>query len=269
MRQIEGEAGRGFSYIIGHKSLKDSLSEYEKAGTRKYQRLVIPYSFGEDPDDGFSTVPYDKGSNLLLLIERTVGGLDAMLPYMYDYVSTFRGRSISTADWRAHLFAYFAQQKGGKSIVADLESKIDWDAWLHGEGTSLPVKMEYDTTLADKAYALAEKWATAAQKGTDPKEAFSKEDLKEFSSNQTVVFLETLESKDVVLSSNYLKTMNELYGFDGTGNVSQQYMSCGLPRSLMQKCDPYRPRSACGGTTSLSRVMERTSRQRLPSGSSL
>ena len=28
-------------------------------------------------------------------------------------------------------------------------------AWLHGEGTELPVKMEYDTTLAQQAYDLA------------------------------------------------------------------------------------------------------------------
>jgi leukotriene-A4 hydrolase len=29
---------------------------------------------------------------------------------------------------------------------------------LHGEGIQLPVEMEYDMTLAEEAYALAERW---------------------------------------------------------------------------------------------------------------
>lgn len=62
IRQLQGEAGRGFSYIIGQKSLKDSLKEYEKAGQHNYQKLEVPFQFGEDPDDAFSTVPYDKVS---------------------------------------------------------------------------------------------------------------------------------------------------------------------------------------------------------------
>lgn len=60
IRQLQGEPGRGFSYIIGRKSLKDSLKEYEKAGMPNYQKLEVPFEFGEDPDDAFSTVPYDK-----------------------------------------------------------------------------------------------------------------------------------------------------------------------------------------------------------------
>ena len=31
----------------------------------RYQRLVIDFEHGEDPDDAYSRVPYEKGSNLL------------------------------------------------------------------------------------------------------------------------------------------------------------------------------------------------------------
>lgn len=74
----KNDAERGFEYIIGAKALYDALSKMPA----KYQRLQIPYNIGEDPDDGFSSIPYEKGSTFLLHLERTVGGLDLWIPYM-------------------------------------------------------------------------------------------------------------------------------------------------------------------------------------------
>ena len=62
--KIHDEAERGFSYIIGRKQLDDALKGYED--TPKYQRLVIPFNRGENPDDAYSVIPYEKGSNFLL-----------------------------------------------------------------------------------------------------------------------------------------------------------------------------------------------------------
>lgn len=125
-----------------------------------------------------------KGSNLLLHLERTVGGLDAFLPYMHDYVKTFRGKSISTQDWQSHLFAYFGKQKNGSELTDKLK-KVDWDGWLRGTGLDLPVNMEYDTTLADAAYSLAAKWDDARWKGEMD---FKSSDLDNFTSSQTGMF---------------------------------------------------------------------------------
>lgn len=38
--------------------------------------------------------------------------------------------------------------------------QIDWEAWYYAPG-SPPVTHEYDTSLAEQAYALATKWHTA------------------------------------------------------------------------------------------------------------
>ena len=59
-------AHRGFAYIIGYKDLTDTLQEY--ADRPKYQRLVIQFDVGEDPEDAYSTIPYEKGSNFILHI---------------------------------------------------------------------------------------------------------------------------------------------------------------------------------------------------------
>lgn len=49
--KLHGAAERDFSYIIGRKALSEALKSYDKDGSRKYQRLVIDYELGEDPDD--------------------------------------------------------------------------------------------------------------------------------------------------------------------------------------------------------------------------
>lgn len=66
LSMIHGPAERGFSYIIGAKGLKDDLELY--TDRPKYQRLVIDFEKGEDPDDAYSRIPYEKGSNLILYL---------------------------------------------------------------------------------------------------------------------------------------------------------------------------------------------------------
>ncbi|RPD67705.1 zincin, partial [Lentinus tigrinus ALCF2SS1-7] len=140
-------AARGFSFLIGFKALQDSLKGY--VDRPRYQRLVIDFEPGEDPDDAYSRVPYEKGANFLLRLERMLGGLDVFLPYVYDY-------SITTEQWKAHLYAYF-EKHGGEEKVKALDS-VKWNEWLYGEGLKLPVEMVYDTALAREAFSLAEKW---------------------------------------------------------------------------------------------------------------
>lgn len=70
-----------------------------------------------------------------------------MRPYIKAYVKEFSGKSITTDDWKNHLYSYFKAQKGGDEYVKKLDS-IDWQAWLHGSGGDLPVDMKYDETLA-------------------------------------------------------------------------------------------------------------------------
>lgn len=49
----------------------------------KYQRLVIDFEYGENPDDAYSSIPYEKGANLILHLGEPVGcesyGIDSDL----------------------------------------------------------------------------------------------------------------------------------------------------------------------------------------------
>ncbi|THV01236.1 hypothetical protein K435DRAFT_963588 [Dendrothele bispora CBS 962.96] len=213
LQVIHSPAHRGFSYSIGYKGLVDDLAQYNNRP--KYQRLLVDFEKGEDPDDAYSRVPYDKGANLILHIERTLGGLDVFLPYVRDYVETFMGKSITTQQWKAHLYGYYTKN-GGEEKVKALDS-IDWNAWFYGEGTSLPVTMEYDTSLAKAAYDLAARW-DASRASDVSRLDFKESDLDGFDSNQKVAFLEKLQSYDH-LPSSHVEYLASLYKVSSTHNA--------------------------------------------------
>ncbi|KAF7978977.1 hypothetical protein HWV62_44229 [Athelia sp. TMB] len=205
-------AHRDFAFLIGAKTLQDSLVRAKD--TPKYQRLVVDFENGEDPGGAFSRVPYEKGSNFLLHIERVLGGLDVFLPYVREYVTIYTGKSITTDEWKAHLYRYF-EKSGGSEKIKALDS-IDWNAWLHGEGLELPVKMEYDTTLAEQAYVLANKWH--GSRDLTPSELdFKQTDLESFSTNQIIAFLDRLSTLPS-LPHTHIAHLDSLYRLSSTSN---------------------------------------------------
>ncbi|VDC07016.1 unnamed protein product [Peniophora sp. CBMAI 1063] len=210
---LHGEPARGFSFVIGNAALNEALKNYSK--TPKYQRLVVDFEYGEDPDDAYSSIPYEKGSNFIYYIEGLVGGLDNFLPYVRDYVETFTGKSITTWDWKAHLLGYF--EKNGTAEQNAALAKIDWNAWFYGEGMELPVWPTYDESLAKGPHDLAAKWD--ASRVMDAKTlTFKKEDIASFNGNQNIVFLEKLASYPA-LPSSHISLLGPLYGFSTTQNA--------------------------------------------------
>ncbi|KAJ9118642.1 hypothetical protein QFC22_003862 [Naganishia vaughanmartiniae] len=231
-----------FSEDIGRKLLRDALKEMPP----KYQKLVIDYEQHADPDDGFSTVPYDnllmtiragnRGSNFLLHIERQVGGLDVFRPYIKSYIKKFSGNVVTTEEWRAHLYDFFGKHDNGKQYIKKLD-EIKWDEWLHGSGDDLPVDMKYDETLALQCYELANRWKAASEK--DDYSEFSSKDMQELTATQRsksrrghsgddvktktsslplpVVFLERMQSMPKFPVST-LKALDKIYKLDSSTN---------------------------------------------------
>jgi leukotriene-A4 hydrolase len=67
---IHGEPHRDFSAIIGWKALEDSIERY---GTdHEFTKLVVNLK-DQDPDDAFSSIPYEKGYVFLNYLEGVVG----------------------------------------------------------------------------------------------------------------------------------------------------------------------------------------------------
>jgi hypothetical protein len=68
--EIHGEPHRDFSAIIGWKALQDSIERYGE--DHEFTQLVIDLK-GKDPDDAFSSVPYEKGFVFLYHLEKLIG----------------------------------------------------------------------------------------------------------------------------------------------------------------------------------------------------
>ncbi|GAA5874967.1 hypothetical protein JCM16303_004962 [Sporobolomyces ruberrimus] len=234
--KLHGAPARDFEYIIGEKAMNDDLKRFDHDGQRFGQRLHIPYEKGVDPDDVYSSVAYDKGANFLYYLEKVVGGLEVFSPYHKAFVNKFAGYSIGTEDWLDHFWSYWSQYPDKEKL---LKEKVDFDAWLHGEGLELPVKMEYDTSLADASYSLAASWDESRSLSREELvKKFSKSDISSFQTNQTIVFLETLAGKESFeKNQETIKVMNELYDLLDTKNpeIKLRWLSVSLKAGLYAK----------------------------------
>ncbi|QEU58962.1 Lap2 [Kluyveromyces lactis] len=197
---IHGEATRHFSSLIGWNDLEGSISAMQNP--ERFSCLVQNLKDGTDPDNAFSTVPYEKGSNLLFYLENLLGGKEVFDPFIKHYFTKFARQSLDTWQFLDSLFEFFHDKR-------EILESVDWQTWLFTPG--MPPKPKLITDLADDVYALANKWIESAQKFTE-REQFEKEfsvkDISEFSSNQIVLFLDTLvqggiPEKDTFKWSNY------------------------------------------------------------------
>ncbi|KHJ32387.1 putative leukotriene a-4 hydrolase [Erysiphe necator] len=210
---VHGEAHRDFFAIIGWKALEDSVTMF--GSDHEFTKLVIDLR-GRDPDDAFSSVPYEKGFHLLYHLEKLLGkpNFDRFIPH---YFCKWSMKSLDSYDFKSTLFEFFSSDSEAQS---KLES-VDWDSWFHKPG--LPPKPQFDTSLVDKCYSLASKWQS---------EQFipSVSDTVDWNANQVVVFLEQVQLFPKPLSVSQSRAMGQTYSLIESKNVeiSSRYISIGL-----------------------------------------
>jgi leukotriene-A4 hydrolase len=84
--EIHGEPHRDFSAIIGWKALSDSIDRYGEE--HEFTKLVLDLK-GKDPDDAFSSIPYEKGFVFLYYLEKLIGKAkwDKFIPHVSSSVN--------------------------------------------------------------------------------------------------------------------------------------------------------------------------------------
>jgi leukotriene-A4 hydrolase len=203
-------AGRMLGEKIRHFLALDGWTELRNQIDRIEYTQLVPKLKGVDPDDAFSIVPYEKGSNLLMYLEQKLGGPEVFEPFLKAYIQEFKFKSIVTDDWKAFLYKFFSDKKA-------ILDEIEWNEWLYAPGMP-PVKPHYDKTLTNACAALATRWTEA----TDDLSQFQESDLREFSAFQTKGFLALLLEQGPLAKEKIVK-MEELYHFNSSKNAEIRF----------------------------------------------
>ncbi|GIY29295.1 leukotriene A-4 hydrolase [Caerostris darwini] len=114
--RMHGEPSRHFECVGGWTELE---SEVKRLGEKHNFTKLVPDLKGVDPDEAFSSIPYEKGQALLFYLESILGGPEEFEKFLKAY--------------------HFEDKK-------DILDKVEWDAWLYEPGMP-PVKPEYDYSL--------------------------------------------------------------------------------------------------------------------------
>lgn len=198
--RMRGEQTRHFSAILGWRDLEETVNS-QFSPTHPFTALVPDLS-GVDPDDAFSTIPYEKGSTFLWYLEELVGGSEKFEPFLRAYYVHFIYQSITTDQFKTFFLSYFSSNPA--------ISSIDWDTWLYAPGMP-PYKPNFDTTLAVKSRELADKWVA----GNIPE---NNKEFEEFSAEQKLEFLGILLESDK-LEHEKLEKMDKIYSLSTSPNT--------------------------------------------------
>ena len=152
--RLHGSATLNLNAIIGLGALQESVDGFVKSSHPEYTCLC-PNLHNQDPDDAFSSVPYEKGFNLLFYLEQLLGGPQLFEPYLKSHVKKFAHSAITTADFKSHLYEFFESSR-------DVLESVDWEGWFHKPGMPL-VTNHFDDSLAVASRALANRYTSLMQ----------------------------------------------------------------------------------------------------------
>ena len=137
---LHGEDAAVLGWAIGEKALQ---AEFERFGAEATVTRLRNDLRGTDPDDVFSSIPYEKGSRFMILLERTAGR-ERFDAFIRRYIEHFRFTSITTEE-----FMEFVEEE-----LPGVAAEVDAQRWLYETGMppNAPVfrsdRLEALTTLA-------------------------------------------------------------------------------------------------------------------------
>ena len=186
----------------------------------KFTKLV-PDLGDDDPDDAFSSVPYEKGFNLLYSLEKLVGR-ESFEKFMKAYFDHFKFSTVNSDQFKDFFEMFFADE--GSKIET-----FDWDSWLYKPG--LPETPDFDRTLSGECEDLAAAWITVDD-GETKKGVFPHHDITNWSASQTICFLDsmlsTVAARKRPLAQSTVEAMKAKYSMHQSKNSEILFRFCML-----------------------------------------
>jgi leukotriene-A4 hydrolase len=192
LEALHGEENSILKWSIGQKALDDSIARFGADSPLTKLRTELK---GVDPDDAFSSIPYEKGARFVTTLERHVGR-EKFDAFMLKYMKRFRFTSITSEQFIEFLDS---ELPGASDAVRAQE-------WLYETGmpSNAPV---FKSARLEELTALAEGWTA----GKRP----SEEQMMTWDSNALLVYLQHLPRQ---LDHDSLKWLDENLKLNGRGN---------------------------------------------------
>jgi leukotriene-A4 hydrolase len=218
MSRVNGEEYLKLSAEVGSESLVSSVKQMmaDANDAQGFTQLVVPY-VDQDPDDAFSSVPYEKGFAFLMYLESIVG-LTSFEAFFKSYIQRFAFGTITSGDFRDYFVQYFAPWS---SDIVDKIAAIDWSLWFTGRG--MPVlQQDYSNSLSREAHEIAAAWIAAWKNDLSEPGSDRDSSVLRWSSKQTCIFLDDLlaavNSSSCPLPAEGLKAMENRYHYTAAKN---------------------------------------------------
>ena len=192
LEALHGEGATVLAWAIGEKALEESMDRFGKGSPLTRLRTELA---GTDPDDAFSSIPYEKGARFVALLERTAGRT-RFDHFMREYIARFRFTSITTEE-----FLTFLEER-----LSGLAAQVGARAWLYEPG--LPANApSFRSARLDSLVALA----AAFPRGDRPSPAA----VARWSPAEMLVYLQNLPRE---IDRDGCAWLDAALGLTGRGN---------------------------------------------------
>jgi aminopeptidase N len=145
---LHGADKVALDWAIGQKALDQSVERF--GADSPFTRLRTDLA-GVDPDDAYSSIPYEKGSRLVCLIERTVGR-PRFDRFVRSYIARFRFTSITSEQ-----FLDFLEEE-----LPGVGDQVEVRRWLYEPGVPANAPVFESRALEDLT-RLAKSWGAGAR----------------------------------------------------------------------------------------------------------
>ena len=213
VEKVYGRPREEMEAVLGRQELERELAKLPER-----DRILHIDLKGRDPDDGVTSVPYEKGALFLRSLEQTFGR-EKFDAFLREYFNHFQFQSITTGIFVDYL----------KKHLLDGNTQIPLDEWLYKPG--LPASAPQPVSDAfTKVAEQAKSWIAGET-------AASKIETSGWSTQEWLHFLKALQAE---LAPERMRELDRAFSFTRTGNA--EILDEWLLMAVRNRYEPAYPR---------------------------
>jgi len=205
LQDIYGLDFAKIDYYAGNNSMVEQMTDWY--GLDDSYSSLFPDIGDDDPENSFSAVPYEKGSQFMFYIESLLGET-SMQAFLRAYITEFHGMAISSPQLKK-FYEEWVTTNLPENATTIIEMTM-WDTWIYEPGVA-PVPLDLYTDAVEQGRNLAQQYVDLAgpspETSTSVSRAFTSppnyEQYFDFYGSQKLAFVQELslmgEAVDVEL----------------------------------------------------------------------